>query len=141
MRERSTSVPKMVTTRSSVGTSTTLRQRRSTLRDDDQSSRALETTPPPRGARRGCDWRWSTSSPPAARGGACLRETRYRGEVDQEAAVKRSGSCSEAIRRLQCEISGRSRQRWTEYAQTKGEARGGCKTDRRGAKRSAKRSA
>ena len=38
---------------------------------NDQSSEALETTPYTRSARRGCERRWSTSSPPAARGSAC----------------------------------------------------------------------
>ena len=41
------------------------------LQDNDQSSRALETTPYTRSARKGCVRRWSTSSPPAARGSAC----------------------------------------------------------------------
>ena len=38
---------------------------------NDQSSRALETTPFTRSVRRRCERRWSTSSPPAARGSEC----------------------------------------------------------------------
>ena len=41
---------------------------------NDQSSRALETTLHTRSARKGCERRWSTSSPPAVRGGACCEE-------------------------------------------------------------------